>query len=50
MRADWIQVMKEGAIIESGTHDMLVRQDGFYAQSWRDQIEAAQAAAMPVAV
>jgi ATP-binding cassette subfamily B protein len=50
MRADWIQVMKDGAIIESGTHDMLVRQDGFYAQSWRDQIEAAQAAAMPVAV
>lgn len=45
MRADWIQVMKEGRIVESGTHDMLLRRDGFYAQSWRDQIQASQSSA-----
>jgi len=49
MRADWIEVMKDGVIVESGTHDMLIRRDGFYAQSWRDQIEASRAAT-PAAV
>ena len=42
MRADWIQVMKDGQIIECGTHDMLLRRNGFYAQSWRDQVEASE--------
>ncbi len=45
MRADWIQVMKDGRIIESGTHDILLRRAGFYAESWRNQMEASQAAA-----
>lgn len=49
MRADWIEVMKDGVIVESGTHDMLIRRDGFYAQSWRDQIEASRTAT-PAAV
>jgi ATP-binding cassette, subfamily B, bacterial len=41
MRADWIHVVRDGRVIESGSHDMLVRRDGFYAESWRDQIAAA---------
>lgn len=38
MRADIIHVMKEGRIVESGTHDELVRAGGLYAQSWRAQM------------
>lgn len=44
MRADLIQVMKDGHIVERGTHETLIQQDGFYAQSWHDQIEASRVA------
>jgi len=41
--ADLILVMKDGNIIEHGTHDALVRKDGFYAGLYRSQF-AGQAA------
>lgn len=37
--ADVILVMKDGAIIEKGTHDALLAADGFYAQLYRSQFE-----------
>lgn len=37
--ADAIHVMDEGRIIESGTHQELLRLGGQYAQSWKDQME-----------
>jgi ATP-binding cassette subfamily B protein len=40
MRADLIHVMKDGEIVESGTHDELVGRNGLYARSWRAQIMA----------
>jgi ATP-binding cassette, subfamily B, bacterial len=53
MRADIIHVMDEGKIIESGSHDELVNDSGFYATSWKTQILAAsentQQAMQPVA-
>ncbi len=39
MRADLIYVMVNGQVVESGTHDSLVAQEGLYAQSWRVQME-----------
>ncbi len=41
MRADLIHVMRTGAVIESGTHASLLSRGGFYAESWRQQTEAA---------
>ena len=38
MRADLIYVMDDGQVIEQGTHDELLAQDGHYAQSWWQQI------------
>jgi ATP-binding cassette subfamily B protein len=38
MRADVIHVMKEGRIVESGSHEELVRLGGLYASSWRAQV------------
>ena len=35
--ADLILVMKEGDIIESGTHDELLAQGGFYADLYNSQ-------------
>jgi ATP-binding cassette subfamily B protein len=37
MRADLIHVMHGGRIIESGTHESLIKRDGPYAQSWQAQ-------------
>jgi ATP-binding cassette subfamily B protein len=37
MRADVIHVMDKGQIIESGSHQELLAQNGRYAQSWRTQ-------------
>ena len=37
--ADTILVMKAGKIIESGTHDTLLKKGGFYADLWGSQFE-----------
>jgi ATP-binding cassette subfamily B protein len=42
MRADIIMVVDNGKIIESGTHNELLTGDGFYAQSWKSQMEASK--------
>ena len=39
--ADLILVMKDGDIIESGNHDELLSQNGFYAELYNSQFEAA---------
>ena len=39
--ADIILVMKEGDIVESGTHDKLIKKDGFYAELYNSQFEQA---------
>ena len=39
MHADVIHVMDDGKVIESGTHEELLEQEGHYAESWRAQVE-----------
>jgi ATP-binding cassette subfamily B protein len=39
MHADVIHVMVDGEVIESGSHDDLLALDGYYAESWRAQVE-----------
>ncbi len=39
MHADIIHVMDDGEIVESGTHEGLLDQDGHYAESWRAQVK-----------
>lgn len=40
MRADVIHVMRDGRVVESGTHDKLIVLGGLYAQSWLAQMQA----------
>lgn len=37
--ADIIHVMEEGRIVESGSHEVLLRREGRYADSWRSQTQ-----------
>jgi ATP-binding cassette subfamily B protein len=39
--ADLILVMKDGDIVEQGTHDALIAQGGFYADLYQSQFESA---------
>ncbi|KAF5285462.1 hypothetical protein FQA39_LY16636 [Lamprigera yunnana] len=39
IHADEILVLKEGEIIERGTHDNLIGQEGVYASMWKQQLE-----------
>lgn len=39
MRADIIHVIDQGKIIESGNHNQLITADGFYARSWKAQMQ-----------
>ncbi len=41
--ADLILVMKDGDIVEQGTHEELLRQNGFYAELYNSQFEKAGA-------
>ena len=44
VNADEIIVMDEGRIVERGTHEALLAQDGLYASMWNRQRKAAEAA------
>ena len=39
--ADLILVMREGDVVESGTHDELMAKGGFYAKLYNSQFERA---------
>ena len=40
--SDKILVMKDGDIVESGTHEELLKLDGFYAKLYNSQFEVAE--------
>lgn len=37
--ADQILVMKEGKLIEQGTHDKLIKKEGEYARMWNNYVK-----------
>ena len=39
--ADLILVMRDGDVIESGTHEQLMEQNGFYAELYNSQFAQA---------
>ena len=43
--ADWILVMNHGDIMEQGTHETLMAQQGFYAKLYQSQFADAEAEA-----
>lgn len=43
MRADEIHVLFEGRVVESGSHEELLRRGGLYAQSWAREANATAA-------
>ena len=48
MYADIIHVMIDGRVIESGSHKELLDQDGYYARSWRAQMQERSTAELPM--
>jgi ATP-binding cassette subfamily B multidrug efflux pump len=40
--ADWILVMDEGDVVEQGTHEELLAQNGFYAELYNSQFDVVQ--------
>lgn len=38
MHADTIYVLEKGALVEQGTHDELLKENGLYAALWRQQV------------
>ena len=49
VEADEIIVLQEGRIAERGSHAALIAEDGLYAEMWRRQSEAVEAAAVAAA-
>ena len=39
-RADLIYVMRDGRIVEAGSHDELLERGGWYKESWSEQVSS----------